>query len=156
VRIDWVRSVLLLCANFFPVDKISLISALNRFVLRKDTIHTGWILGSSLAFRKAHGHRWWCLSSDWWWSNSTNNTNSMMVICHFKYFLLLGSQTILIWIWLIFLLTVHVCESHSSRHEYVIIILTRAVIRPINLSVIRWCNLLMNVVIMVMLQVVVV
>jgi len=77
----------------------------------------------------------------------------MVVVSHFKYFLLLCSQTILIGIRFIFLLAVHVCKSHRSGHEYVVIILTLIIS---HLSIIRRCDLLMNIVIMMLLQVVVV
>lgn len=152
------RSVLLLGANFFPVNKIALVIALdvlalNGFVLRQDTSHTGWILGP-LIFLEAHGHGR-RLTAHWWWSNASNNADGMVVVCHFEYFLLLSSQTVLIWIRLIFLLTVHVSESHGSRHEYVVV-LTRVIIRPVNLAPIRRLNsLLVNVIIMVLLKVVV-
>lgn len=148
------RSVLLLGANFFPVNKIALVIgdmlALDRFVLRQNASHTRWIL-RALTFLEAHGHRR-CLAAHWWWSNASNHSYSVMVIGHFKDLLLLSGQTILIWVWFIFLLTVHVSESHGSRYEYVVV-LTRVIIRPVNLARIRWCNsLLVNIVIVVLLK----
>lgn len=155
VRIHWMGSVLLLSANFFSIDEITLsgplhMLTLNWFIWRQNASHTGWIL-RALVFLETHCHLR-ALTTYCRRSNTSNYANCMVIICHLKYFLLLSSQRILIGIIIIFL-TVHVGKSHGSRHEY-IVILTWIIIWSVNLTSIRWSNsLLVNIIIMMLLKV---
>ena len=153
VSINWMWSVLLLGANFFSIDEISLIItlnmlALNGFVLWQNALNTRRILGS-LIFLETHCH-WRSLTANSWRSNSTYYTNSVVIVRHFKYFLLLSSQTVLVWIWFIFS-SIHIGKSHCSRYKN-IVILSWVIIRSIYLTWIWRCNsLLVNIVIVVLL-----